>query len=80
MQTRIAVRDATPHRFQIIPLREAKSRHNFPEARTDNSKAVNPRTQISPHLEILELPSGTSPTQGPCSSTNVSSSLVGSDK
>ncbi|KAF9452031.1 hypothetical protein P691DRAFT_772632 [Macrolepiota fuliginosa MF-IS2] len=38
MQTRVAVRDTTPHRFQIIPLREAKHHHDL-----DSNSEVHPK-------------------------------------
>lgn len=40
MQTRVAVRDTTPHRFQVIPLREHK-RSNIPD--THHGRSNEPR-------------------------------------
>ncbi|KAF5363529.1 hypothetical protein D9756_000563 [Leucocoprinus leucothites] len=56
MQTCIAVRDATPHRFQIIPLREAKSRQNLSEPLPSDTRDQKSRTQ-SPSLADWSSPS-----------------------
>jgi len=46
MQTRVAVRDATPHRFQIVPLREANDFNNIPELHAFGKKGMKCRTQV----------------------------------
>lgn len=50
MQTRVAVRDTTPHRFQIIPLREVKGNCKPAGASGPQSKYLNEskRQQCSP--------------------------------
>ncbi|KAJ3564686.1 hypothetical protein NP233_g8127 [Leucocoprinus birnbaumii] len=55
MQTRIAVRDATPHRFQIIPLREAKSRHNLSEPHATSIKVAKDKSNHSRPVEWQAL-------------------------
>jgi hypothetical protein len=54
MQTRIAVRDTTPHRFQIIPLREAKSRYNLNQITTVQHipEDLKHQPHTSPHLDL----------------------------
>jgi len=46
MQTRVAVRDATPHRFQIVPLREANGLNNIPEPHVFGEQGMKCKTQV----------------------------------
>lgn len=45
MQTRVAVRDATPHRFQIVPLREANGLNNIPEPHVFGKNGMKCKSQ-----------------------------------
>lgn len=42
MQTRVAVRDKDPHRFQVVPLREAAKQHASPSPRAGISSTPAP--------------------------------------
>jgi len=53
MQTRVAVRDKTPHRFQIVPLREVP---NFGSKQTARSHSLN--IQTTPMNILHDSPTG----------------------
>lgn len=45
MQTRVAIRDTTPHRFQTVPLREVKGSNNISELHVVGTKGLKCRNQ-----------------------------------
>jgi len=67
MQTRVAVRDKTPHRFQIFPLRDVS---NFGPDQTARFHSLN--IQTTPTNILHDSPSGK---LGPCSQTRRLQSL-----
>jgi len=69
MQTRVAVRDATPHRFQIVPLREANGLNTIPEPHVFGKKGMKYKSQVLPSVNWRPSPSSFFVS---CSRSNVS--------
>ena len=62
MKTRVAVRDKTPHRFQVVPLRDVQP--EIPQWSTSshskNNAQRNPSGKIGPYSQSRQLPSSSS--------------------
>ncbi|KAJ7574479.1 hypothetical protein C8J56DRAFT_1114739 [Mycena floridula] len=48
MKTRVAVRDEKPHRFQVLPLKEAQQKPQSQKYLKDNTPLLNIRKQLKP--------------------------------